>query len=231
MVKVGWSWRAAMVAMAFGIAVGPAASDADAAVVVCKRKQKLRLRENACKPNEQAVQLGGDAVDPATLAKVPEATTADTATTAGSATSCDTATSATSADTAGTATDAAMLGGLPPSAFQGRARWALVASGGTEILVQSGGISIVAEPVAGIVVLDFGEDLRGRGVLATVRGGLTAKGWAQGAICGQGNGGGPQTSTCNVGGDVADVPSELAIATVDPDGNAADRSFYVAVLP
>jgi hypothetical protein len=215
--------RTVIAALTLAVVLPPgAAPDVDAAVVVCKRKQKLRLRETACKATEQPVQMAGDAVDPTTLPEVPAAAHADTATTA---------TSATSAASAGTAGDAALLGGLPPSAFQGRIRWALVAAGGTEIVTQSGGFTLVAEPVLGIVVLNLGEDLRGRAVLATVRGGLTNKGWAQVAICGGGNGGGAETSLCNVGGSVTDMPNELAVATVDPDGNAVDRSFYVAVLP
>jgi hypothetical protein len=90
----------------------------------------------------------------------------------------------------------------------------------------------VAEPIAGIVVLEFGEDLRGRGVIATVRGGLLNKGSAQVAICGGATvGGSPEVSFCNVGGDVQDAPTELAIATIDETGAAVERAFYVAVLP
>ena len=205
--------------------------EAQAAVVVCQRKKTIRLREGSCKPSEQPVRLDGASVDPATLDQVPSAGTAGSAATAATA---DNATSATAADTATTAENAAnasLLDGLDSTAFQGRIRWAHVASGGSSILSQSGGISLRTEPITGIVVLNFGEDLRGRGIIATVRNGLTARGWAQVSICGFNNGGGPETTLCNVGGDVDDMPYELAVAIVDHDGNAVDRNFYVAVLP
>jgi hypothetical protein len=195
-----------------GALVGTA-GESDAAAVLCKRKSKLILRETACKARETAVQLDGASVELSTLPKV------------GAATQADSATQAVSAD------DADTLDGKDSGELQGRIRWALVSLDGSQILAQSGGISILAEALTGVVVLDFGEDLRGRGVLATVRGGLTSKGWAQAAICGGGNDGGPQVSFCNIGGSVTDMPNELAISTIDPDGNAADRSFYVAVLP
>ena len=150
--------------------------EAQAAVVVCQRKKTIRLREGSCKPTEQPVRLDGASVDPATLDQVPSAGTAGSAATAATA---DNATSATAADTATTAENAAnasLLDGLDSTAFQGRIRWAHVASGGSSILSQSGGISLRTEPITGIVVLNFGEDLRGRGIIATVRTGLTARG-------------------------------------------------------
>jgi hypothetical protein len=183
------------------------ATYSEGAAVLCKRKNKLTVRETACKTKETPVQLAGSSVDASSLPKVPSATAADGA------------------------TDADTLDGTDSAEFQGRIRWALVAADGSEILAQSGDISLIAEAITGVYVLEFGEDLRGRGVVATVRGGITNKGWAQAAICGGGNSGGPQTSTCNVGGSVTDMPHELAIATFDPDGTSADRSFYVAVLP
>jgi hypothetical protein len=199
--------------IAFGVAIVLGATtlpveSADAAAVVCQRKAKVRLRDGACKPKETQVQLSGASVEVPTLEQVPSAAQADVA------------------------LDADHLGGLPPEAYQGRIRWALVSADGTEIIAQSGGITPVAEPIAGIVVLDFGEDLRGRGVVATVRGGLLNKGSAQVSICGGATlGAHPEITFCNVGGDVQDVPSELAIATIDENGTAVERAFYVAVLP
>jgi hypothetical protein len=219
------------VTVAAGALVGPVAGDAEAAVVVCQRKSKIRLRDGSCKPKEQAVQLEGGSIDTTTLGQVPSAATADSATTAGTAGAATTAQTADSATTALTAGDAGLLDGLDSTALQGRIRWAHVASGGTSILAQSGGISLVTEPVTGIVVLDFGQDLRNHGIIATVRNGLPNRGWAQVSICGFPNGGGPETTLCNVGGDVTDMPNELAVAIVDHDGNAVDRNFYVAVLP
>lgn len=204
------------VAVVLGTTALPA-GPADAAAVVCQRKAKVRLRDGACKAKETEVQLSGASVETATLPQVPSAAEAD---------------SSGAADSAATAADADALGGLPPEAYQQRIRWALVSADGSTIIAQSGGISPVAEAIAGIVVLDFGEDLRGRGVVATVRGGLLNKGSAQVAICGGGTiGPDPEVSFCNVGGDVQDVPNELAIATIDETGAAVERAFYVAVLP
>jgi hypothetical protein len=199
-------WKAMTVLFVVAILVGPAAHS-EGAAVLCKRKNKLTVRETACKTKETAVQLAGSSIDASSLPKVPSATAADAA------------------------ADAATFDGKDPTDFQGRIRWALVAADGSEILAQSGDISLLPEAVTGVYVLDFGEDLRGRGVIATVRGGITGKGWAQAAICGGGNSGGPQTSFCNVGSPVTDMPNELAVATFDPDGTSTDRSFYVAVLP
>lgn len=184
---------------------------ADAAVIVCKKGKKLLLREDACKgTKETQVELSGAGIDVSNLPAVP------------------TATSATSAETCESATDAGTLDGLDSADLL--PRWATVNTDCSEIIAQSGGISIVEiTPITGICVLDFGSDLRGHGVAATVRGGLTNVGWAQAGICGAPDGG-PETSNCNVPG-AANTPNELAIARVDADGNGADRTFYVAVLP
>ncbi|HWP65937.1 MAG TPA: hypothetical protein VNO26_08505 [Candidatus Limnocylindria bacterium] len=202
------------VALGLAIVVGMtafAAGSADAAAVLCQRKSRVRVRDGACKPKETPVQLAGDSVDTSTLPQVP---------------------SAAQADSSDVATDADALGGLPPTAYQGRIRWALVSADGLTIIKQSGGITPVAEAITGIVVLDFGEDLRGRGVIATVRGGLTAKGWAQASICGGSTvGSDPELAFCNVGGDVQDAPNEVAVATLDENGTAVERAFYVAVFP
>jgi len=204
------------VAIVLGVTTLPVDS-ADAAAVVCQRKAKVRLRDGACKPKETEVRLAGSSVETETLEQVPSAAQAD---------------SSGAADSADTAIDAENLGGLPPDAYQQRIRWALVSADGATIIAQSGGISPVVEPITGIVVLEFGEDLRGRGVVATVRGGLSNKGSAQVAICGGSTiGGNPEVSFCNVGGDVQDAPTELAIATIDETGAAVERAFYVAVLP
>ena len=204
--------------------------EADAAVVLCQRKGKIRLRDGSCTSKEQPVQLDGASVDAAGLDQVPSAAVADSATSAGAAASATTANSATTADNALTAADAGLLDGLDSTAFQRRVRWAHVSNAGV-ILAQSGGISVVTEPIAGIVVLDFAEDLRGKAIVATVRNGLANRGWAQVSVCGFGNGGGPETTLCNVGGDVADVTNELAVAMVDENGTGVDRNFYVVVLP
>jgi len=177
----------------------------EAAAVACQRKNRVKLRDGACKAKETQVLIDGAAVDAATLPQVPSAATADTA------------------------ADADMLDGLDGSEYARQVRWALVAADGSEILAQSGGITLQAKAIAGIYVLDFAEDLLGRAALATVRGGLTSTGWAQVAICGAPDAG-PTTSFCNIP-NAANTTSELAVATVDETGSGADRSFYVVVFP
>jgi hypothetical protein len=204
-VRGRWLGTLGILIVAGALAV-PATSDA--AAVACQRKKRVKLRDGACKAKETQVMIDGTAIDTATLPQVPSAATADTA---------------------ASATDADTLDGIDGSEYSPRVRWALVASDGSEILAQSGGITLQAKAVTGIYVLDFAEDLLGRAALATVRGGLTNTGWAQVAICGAPDAG-PTTSFCNVP-NAANTTSELAVATVDETGAGADRSFYVVVFP
>src|SRR6188508_1685986 len=138
--------------LAAGALVGLVVRDASAGVVVCQRKSKITLRDGSCKPKEQTVQLEGGSIDTSTLGQVPSAGTAASATAADTAETATSAGTAASATTAQTADDAGMLDGLDSTDFQGRIRWAHVSTGGASILSQSGGISIVTEPIAGIVV-------------------------------------------------------------------------------
>jgi hypothetical protein len=190
---------------------------AEARVIVCKKKNKVALRIGTCKGKEEVGALNGSGVDVAELPKVPAAVQADTATTATSATS------------AATAANADTLDGVDSAELQRAIRWALVSADGTTIIAQSGGISIVPEAVTGIYALNFGTSLLGRSLVATLKGGLTQAGGISAAICG-GPAAGPETSFCNVTG-LANTTNEVAIATVDTSGTAADRSFYLAVLP
>jgi len=180
----------------------------EAAAVACQRKNRVKLRDGVCKAKETQVLIDGAAVDAATLPQVP---------------------SAAMADTAGSATDADTLDGLDGSEYSPHVRWALVAADGSEILAQSGGITVQAKAITGIYVLDFAEDLLGRAAIATVRGGLTNTGWAQVAVCGAPDAG-PTTSFCNIP-NAANTTNELAIATADATGAGADRGFYVVVFP
>jgi len=101
-------------------------------------------------------------------------------------------------------------------------RWALVDGTGEEILAQSGGITIdlaVSDSSFGYYVLDFGADLRGRPLLASVAG--TSTGIAAAATnCG----GAPQGVSCP--GGISDP--RHAIITTHPSGGPHD--FYVALL-
>ena len=104
-----------------------------------------------------------------------------------------------------------------------QSRWALVDGTGEEILAQSGGITInrtVSDDTFGYYVLDFGADLRGRPLLATVSG--TSTGVAAAATnCG----GTPQGVNCP--GGISDP--RHAIVTTHPSGGPHD--FYVVLLP
>ncbi len=220
--------------------------DAGAAVVLCKRKKKILLREDACRGNEQVLTLSGSALDAAGVPKVGSATRADSAARADSATQADSAAqadnatraaTATLADTAtvaafatqaGSAVDAQAFGGLGVESYQRRVRWAHVAADGS-IVAQSGGISVKSALTDGLKILDFGEVLLGRGVIATLKGGTTANGLIRVTICG---GNPPETTPCNVMG-ADDITSELGVATLNADLPALleNKSFYVAVLP
>ncbi len=211
------SW---MIALALVCALGlssAAPPDAGAAVVLCKRKKKILLRENACRRNEQALALSGGALDAAGAPKVGTATRADSAAQADSATRAD------------TAADAEALGGLAPQSYQHRVRWALVAGDGT-IVAQSGGISVKSTATNGVKIMDFGEPLLGRGVIATLNAGSTATGFVMATICG---GDTLETKACNVIVGADDTTSELAVVTLNTAGPPAleNKSFYVAVLP
>jgi hypothetical protein len=65
-------------------------------------------------------------------------------------------------------------------------RWALVNMANEKVLKQSGGISVDAadsDPGSGVIVLDFGTDLRGRALIVSVGSGSTG-GTAAVTICG-----------------------------------------------
>jgi hypothetical protein len=208
------------------VVVGVWMSHADAAVVICKHKKKLVLRESACKASEQPLNLAGTSIDVAGLPKVPAASQADSAGTAANAANADNAENADNADVAETAE---FLGDFASDEFSPVVRWAYVTSAGEIAARSDSEIEVVAETVTGIVILDFGDDLTGRGLAATLSGGAASRGMIQASICGAPSGG-PQTTNCNIEG-AENVTSEIAIATLDTTGALADRPFHVAVIP
>lgn len=115
--------------------------------------------------------LTGTEIDVRKLGSIPRAVSAGHATTADSAASsvhadnADNALNATQAATSTTANDARQLGGLAPTAFQSRIRWALVREDGT-IVSQSGGITSTRQS-AGVYVFGLGEAVGAKSLLAT----------------------------------------------------------------
>jgi hypothetical protein len=115
--------------------------------------------------------LTGTEIDVRKLGSIPRALSAGHATTADSAlnsthaTNADNALNATQAATSTTANDARQLGGLAPSAFQSRIRWALIREDGT-IVSQSGGITSTHQST-GVYVFGLGEPVGAKSLLAT----------------------------------------------------------------
>lgn len=126
---------------------------------------------------------------------------------------------ATQADTATTATNATNLDGLPPSAYQGKARWALVRASGT-VAASSGGITVQHTPASGVYIIDFGSSVASRPILATLH---EVTGIVNAAPCG--GSGSPGGIDCATSNDI----NHLFVSTHDPTGAFADRDFYVVV--
>ena len=118
-----------------------------------------RIRNNA---------LTGTQINEARLGRVNEAKNATNSKFARRASAAD---SAGNALNAGSARSADALAGSPPSAFQGRIRWALVNSGGT-LIDQSGGVAPSATHTggSGTYVVDFGASVAGKALLVTPNG-------------------------------------------------------------
>ena len=126
-----------------------------------------------------------------------------------------------SADSAASAGNSANLGGLPPSAYQGRVRWALVDTSGT-IVAQSGGITN-DHPLAGDNYLDFGSSVAGHPISTTMH--YNNVGFTTAAPCGG----------TAIPGDVScaqpgtNDTNHVFVVTEGVNGVAANRSFYVVV--
>ena len=118
-----------------------------------------RIRNNA---------LTGAQINEARLGRVNEAKNATNSKFALRASAAD---SAGNALNAGSARSADTLAGSPPSAFQGRIRWAVVNASGT-VVDQSGGIAspVVHTGGSSTYVIDFGADLSHKALLVTPNG-------------------------------------------------------------
>jgi hypothetical protein len=110
--------------------------------------------------------LTGTQINEARLGRVNEARNATNSKFALRASAAD---SAANALNSGSARSADTLAGSPPTAFQGRIRWALVSSTGA-VVDQSGGIASATHPGAGLYVVDFGASVAGKALLVTPNG-------------------------------------------------------------
>lgn len=124
------------------------------------------------------------------------------------------------ADHAATADDADTLDGLDAGDLQ--PMWALVEGDDGSIIAQSGGIEVTRGFTGGHYI-DFGTDVTGHAILATLQWGDA--GMISAAICG---GVTDETVFCVVGDD---TPEWVFIETLDEAGDAADSDYYVTVLP
>jgi hypothetical protein len=160
-----------------------------------------RIRNNA---------LTGTQINEARLGRVNEARNATNSKFALRSSAADSAANALNAG------NASALAGNPPSAFQGRIRWAVISAAGT-VLDQSGGIASPVPHSGGTYVIDFGADLSRKALLVTPNG--TAAPAASAAPCG---GSLPGAVTCSVG------VNDANHAQVTISGGAGP--FYIAVL-
>ncbi len=164
-----------------------------------------RIRRNA---------LTGTEINKARLGRVNEAKNATNSKFALRASAAD---SAANALNAGSARSADTLGGSPPSAFQGRIRWALIDAAGN-VLDQSGGIATPALHSSTTYVIDFGVDLSRKALLVTPNGPSPVT--VSAAPCG---GSLPGAVSCSP---AAVNDNNHARVTV----GAASAPFYIAVL-
>jgi hypothetical protein len=110
--------------------------------------------------------LTGTQINEARLGRVNEARNATNSKFALRASAAD---SAANALNSGSARSADTLAGSPPTAFQGRIRWALVSSTGA-VIDQSGGIASPTAHTGPTYVIDFGADLSHKALLVTPNG-------------------------------------------------------------
>jgi hypothetical protein len=99
------------------------------------------------------------------------------------------------------------------------ARWALVSAAGT-IISQSGGISITNHAFTGAYYVNFGSNLSGKLIHATLR--YPYKGDLHVVRCGTE----PEGTGCSFG----DNPNHVYVGTWNTAGTAADATFYVSVI-
>jgi len=144
---------------------------------------------------------GADILE-SSLAKVPSAAAADTATNATNAT---------------TAANATQLGGVAASAYQHKPRWAEVDADGS-IPFQSGGIT-VSHSTTGLYFLDFGSPVTG--MLVTATPGNTGE-----QLLAVPCGGGAGATNCSVGNDA----NHLLVRVQDSSGADTNLRFFVGVF-
>lgn len=164
-----------------------------------------RIRNNA---------LTGTQINEARLGRVNEARNATNSKFALRSSSAD---SAGNALNAGSARSADTLSGIPPAAFQGRIRWALVDAAGN-VVDQSGGIASPAVRSGNTYVIGFGADLSRKALLATPNGSSALP--VSAAPCG---GSLPGAVSCSPAG-----VNDTTHAQVSVGGSGGP--FYVAVL-
>jgi hypothetical protein len=160
-----------------------------------------RIRNNA---------LTGTQINEARLGRVNEARNATNSKFALRSSAADSAANALNAG------NASALAGNPPSAFQGRIRWAVIATDG-RVLDQSGGIAPALRS-GNTYVIDFGADLSRKALLVTPNGSNALA--ASAAPCG---GSLPGAVTCSPPGVNDANHGQVTIG-------ASGGPFYIAVL-
>ncbi|HWP33059.1 MAG TPA: hypothetical protein VNL97_04865 [Solirubrobacterales bacterium] len=129
--------------------------------------------------------------------------------------------------TLGTVPDAAKLGGLAPTSYQGRIQWAIVNSNGTEILRQSGGISLTGHSGgSGIYGIRFPVSTQNAAIQVTP----TISGFA-GSIAGTTD---AKAGPCPDSPDCAGVEGTTtndAVVAVFRAGALADQGFFISLVP
>jgi hypothetical protein len=173
-----------------------------------------RIRNNA---------LTGTQIDKARLGRVNEARNATSSKFALRAAAADSATNALNAQSAGSALNAGSarsadtLAGSPPSAFQGRVRWALVDVTGN-VIDQSGGIPSPAARTGNTYVIALGNDLSRKALLVTPNGSIGLA--VSAAPCG---GSLPGAVTCSPAGVNDNTHAQVIVG-------GSGGPFYIAVL-
>ncbi len=126
----------------------------------------------------------------------------------------------------GPAGPAGPAGAPGPQGRPGTVRWALVNAAGTEIIAQSGAITIAGHPFAGETRLDFGQTTSGHAVWAV-----------QSLINNTSDAGGAEAAPCGLGSDAylncasAAAANQVHVVTKNLAGSPANRAFYVYFLP
>jgi hypothetical protein len=164
-----------------------------------------RIRNNA---------LTGTQINEARLGRVNEARNATNSKFALRSSAAD---SAGNALNAGSARSADTLAGIPPGAFQGRIRWALVDAAGN-VVDQSGGIASPAVHSGPTYVIGFGADLSRKALLVTPDGAGALP--ASAAPCG---GALPGAVSCAPAGTNDATHAQVTVGT-------SGGPFYIAVF-